>query len=89
MKSSDVWISEEGIVFTGNLGGVKLLDDPVDVLREVLEENRRMREALEFYADKNNWSQEIWLPDSFGYDIARRSLADIDAEGNGAEEGEK
>ncbi|MFB5192675.1 hypothetical protein [Alicyclobacillus fastidiosus] len=84
MKSSDVWISEEGIVFTGNLGGVKLLDDPVDVLREVLEENRRLREVVEsMRKDASNSGSLVasyWV-----VDMCNDALADIDA-GSGADE---
>ncbi|WP_436663572.1 hypothetical protein ACOALA_13610 [Alicyclobacillus acidoterrestris] len=66
----EVEISEDNVVFLD-----KLVADPVDVLRDVLAENRRLREALELAetAIRNGDHPELVLVH------IQQALADIDA----------
>ncbi|WP_206922977.1 hypothetical protein [Alicyclobacillus suci] len=96
----EVEISEDNVVFLD-----KLVADPVDILRDVLAENRRMREALE-YAVKNcvmchgvgrvsiglnlQTNQALYKPCQY-CEKQRQALADIGAgsEANAEDGGER
>jgi hypothetical protein len=43
-------------------------------LEQVREENRRLREALEQYADRGNWLAPDWVGEGDGWELARRAL---------------
>lgn len=69
------WVEEPGGYPTTNLepdvlqiyqshGGGRLPEDAdarlIEAAPELLAENKRLREALKFYADEENWEEPVW-----------------------------
>ena len=52
-----------------------LLDEERDLSDDLLKENARLREALEFYADKNTWSTAVYVRETGPYNITDCPIA--------------